>query len=72
MKIAWAPVPRQFPHNSLLTQVHWFGMSPPDKAGFRLSFLLMPGNSHKNTEAGEAAKWKWNAGFDTKMILSHP
>ena len=24
----------------------------------------------KNNETGEPAKWKWNAGFDTKMILS--
>ncbi len=70
-KSAWAPVPRQFPHNSLPHAGTLVWDEPPDKAGLRLSFIpYATGTVIKNTEAGEPAKWKWNAGFDTKMILS--
>ena len=44
---------------------------PLDKAGLRLSVIPYATSTViKNTEAGEPAKWKWNAGFDAKMILS--
>ena len=70
-KSAWAPVPRQFPHNSLPHAGTLVWDKPPDKAGLRLSFIpYATGTVIKNTEAGDPAKWKWNAGFDTKMILS--
>ena len=70
-KSAWAPVPRQFPHNSLPHAGTLVWDEPPDKAGLRLSVIpYATGTVIKNTEAGESAKWKWNAGFDTKMILS--
>ncbi len=70
-KSAWAPVPGQFPHNSLPHTGTLIWDEPPDKAGLRLSFIpYATGTVIKNTEAGEPAKWKWNAGFDTKMILS--
>jgi hypothetical protein len=70
-KSAWAPVPRQFPHNSLPHAGTLVWDEPLDKAGLRLSFIpYATGSVIKNTEAGDPAKWKWNAGFDTKMILS--
>ena len=70
-KSAWAPVPRQFPHNSLPHAGTLTWDEPLDKAGLRLSFIpYATGTVIKNTEAGDPAKWKWNAGFDTKMILS--
>jgi hypothetical protein len=70
-KSAWAPVPRQFPHNSLPHAGTLVWDKAPDRAGLRMSFIpYATGTIIKNTEAGEAAKWKWNAGFDTKMILS--
>ena len=70
-KSAWAPVPRQFPHNSLPHAGTMVWDTPPDRAGLRLSFIpYATGTIIKNTEAGEDAKWKWNTGFDTKMILS--
>lgn len=70
-KSAWAPVPRQFPHNSLPHAGTMVWDTPPDRAGLRLSFIpYATGTIIKDTEAGEDAKWKWNTGFDTKMILS--
>jgi len=70
-KSAWAPVPRQFPHNSLPYAGTLMWDKPLDKAGLRLSVIPYATSTViKNTEAGESAKWKWNAGFDTKMILS--
>ena len=70
-KTVWAPVPRQFPHNSLPHTGTLMWDEPPEKAGLRLSFIpYATGTVIKNTEAGDPAKWKWNAGFDTKMILS--
>lgn len=70
-KSAWAPVPRQFPHNSLPHAGTLIWDEPLDKAGLRLSFIpYATGTVIKNTESGGPAKWKWNAGFDTKMILS--
>ncbi len=70
-KSAWAPVPRQFPHNSLPYAGTLVWDKPLDKAGLRLSFIpYATSKVIKNTEADESAKWKWNAGFDTKMILS--
>jgi hypothetical protein len=70
-KSAWAPVPRQFPHNSLPYAGTLVWDKPLDKAGLRMS--LIPYATSKvirNTEAGEPAQWKMNAGFDAKMILS--
>jgi hypothetical protein len=70
-KSAWAPVPRQFPHNSLPHTGTLMWDKPLGKAGLRLSIIpYATSKVIKNTEAGEPAKWKWNAGFDTKMILS--
>jgi hypothetical protein len=70
-KSAWAPVPRQFPHNSLPYAGTMEWDKPPDKSGLRLSVIpYFTSRVIKNTEAGESAKWKLNAGFDTKMILS--
>ena len=70
-KSAWAPVPRQFPHNSLPHAGTLMWDKPLDKAGLRLSVIPYATSTViKNTEAGESAKWKWNAGFDAKMILS--
>jgi hypothetical protein len=70
-KSAWAPVPRQFPHNSLPYAGTLVWDKPPDKAGLRFSFIpYVTSKVIKNTEAGEAARWKWNTGFDSKMILS--
>lgn len=70
-KSAWAPVPRQFPHNSLPHAGTLMWDKPLDKAGLRLSVIPYSTSTViKNTEASEPAKWKWNAGFDAKMILS--
>ncbi len=70
-KSAWAPVPRQFPHNSLPHAGTLVWDEPPDKAGLRFSFIpYATATVLQDREAGESAKWKWNAGFDTKMILS--
>ena len=70
-KSAWAPVPRQFPHNSLPHAGTLIWDKPLEKAGLRLSVIPYATSTVlKNTEAGELAKWKWNTGFDAKMILS--
>lgn len=70
-KSAWAPVPRQFPHNSLPYAGTLVWDKPPDKAGLRMSLIpYATSKVIKNTEAGDAAQWKWNAGVDAKMILS--
>jgi len=70
-KSAWAPVPRQFPHNSLPHTGTMVWDKPLDKAGLRLSVIPYATSTViENREAGESAMWKWNAGFDTKMILS--
>ncbi|HLN54738.1 MAG TPA: DUF5916 domain-containing protein [Bacteroidales bacterium] len=70
-KSAWAPVPRQFPHNSLPYAGTLVWDKPPDKAGLRMSLIpYATSKVTRNTEAGEAAQWKWNAGVDAKMILS--
>ncbi|NLA48342.1 MAG: carbohydrate binding family 9 domain-containing protein, partial [Bacteroidales bacterium] len=70
-KSAWAPVPRQFPHNSLPHAGTLVWDRPPDRAGLRLSFIpYATGTVIRNSETGEAARWKWNTGFDTKIILS--
>ncbi len=70
-KSAWAPVPRQFPHNSLPHAGTLLWDQPLDKAGLRVSFIPYATSTViKNTEASEPATWKWNAGFDSKMILS--
>jgi len=70
-KSAWAPVPRQFPHNSLPYAGTMIWDKPLEKAKLRLSVIPYTTSTViKNTEAGEPAKWKWNAGFDSKLILS--
>ena len=70
-KSAWAPVPRQFPHNSLPYAGTLVWDKPLDNAGLRLSLIpYASAKVIKNTEAGEAAKWKLNGGMDAKMILS--
>jgi hypothetical protein len=70
-KSAWAPVPRQFPHNSLPYAGTLMWDKPLDKAGLRMSLIpYATSKVVKNTEAGDPAEWKWNAGMDAKMILS--
>jgi hypothetical protein len=70
-KSAWAPVPRQFPHNSLPYAGTLVWDKPLDKAGLRMSLIpYATTRVIQNTEAGEPAKWKANAGMDAKMILS--
>lgn len=70
-KSAWAPVPRQFPHNSLPYAGTLVWDKPLEKAGLRISFIpYATSRVIKDTEAGQPVRWKWNAGFDTKMILS--
>lgn len=70
-KSAWAPVPRQFPHNSLPHAGTLMWDKPLEKAGLRLSVIPYATSTViKNREAVKPAKWKWNAGFDAKMILS--
>ena len=70
-KSAWAPVPRQFPHNSLPYAGTLMWDTPLEKAGLRVSVIpYTTGKVTKNNEAGEDAKWKGNAGADAKMILS--
>jgi hypothetical protein len=70
-KSAWAPVPRQFPHNSLPHAGTLVWDKPVENAGLRLSVIPYATSTViKDTEAGESAKWKWNAGFDTKMMLT--
>jgi len=70
-KSAWAPVPRQFPHNSLPYAGTLVWDKPLDKAGLRLSLIPYATlKVIKNSEEDGSVGWKWNAGFDTKMILS--
>lgn len=70
-KSAWAPVPRQFPHNSLPYAGTLVWDKPLEKAGLRMSLIpYATAKIIKNTEAGGPASWKWNAGVDAKMILS--
>ena len=70
-KSAWAPVPRQFPHNSLPYAGTLVWDKPLEKAGLRISFIpYATSRVIKDTEAGQPVRWKWNTGFDTKMILS--
>lgn len=70
-KSAWAPVPRQFPHNSLPYAGTLVWDKPLDKAGLRLSLIpYATARVIRNTEAGEPSRWKVNAGMDAKVILS--
>lgn len=70
-KSAWAPMPRQFPHCSLPFTGTLVWDKPMNKSGLRFSFIpYVTGKVTRNNEAGEDSKWKGNAGFDAKMILS--
>lgn len=70
-KSAWAPMPRQFPHCSLPYTGTLVWDKPMDKAGMRLSLIpYVTGKVTKDYQADETARWKGNAGFDAKMILS--
>lgn len=70
-KSAWAPVPRQFPHNSLPHAGTLVWDKPVENAGLRFSVIPYATSTVlKNTEAREPVKWKWNTGFDTKMMLT--
>lgn len=70
-KSAWAPIPRQFPHCSLPYTGTLVWDKPMDKAGLRFSLIpYVTGKVTKDYQAGEMARWKGNAGFDAKMILS--
>jgi hypothetical protein len=70
-KSAWAPMPRQFPHCSLPFTGTLVWDKPMGKAGLRFSLIpYVTAKVTKDNQAGETAKWKGNAGFDAKMILS--
>jgi hypothetical protein len=70
-KSAWAPVPRQFPHCSLPFTGTLVWDKPMGKSGLRFSLIpYVTGKVTKDNQAGETARWKGNAGFDAKMILS--
>jgi hypothetical protein len=70
-KSAWAPVPRQFPHCSLPFTGTLVWDKPMGKSGLRFSLIpYVTGKVTKDNQAGETARWKVNAGFDAKMILS--
>ncbi len=70
-KSAWAPMPRQFPHCSLPFTGTLVWDKPLDKAGLRFSLIpYVTTKATKDNEAGEPARWKENAGFDTKIMLS--
>jgi hypothetical protein len=72
-KSAWAPMPRQFPHCSLPFVGTLVWDKPTDKAGLRISLIpYITGKATKDYEEDQNAgyKFKYNAGFDAKMILS--
>jgi len=70
-KSAWAPMPRQFPHCSLPYTGTLVWDKPLGKAGLRFSLIpYVTGKVTRDNEAGEDIRWKGNAGFDAKMILS--
>ena len=70
-KSAWAPVPRQSKHNNLAFAGTLIWDEPLQKAG--MGFSLIPyvaGKATVDNQADGQTKWKGNAGFDAKMILS--
>ena len=70
-KSAWAPMPRQSKHNNLAFAGTLIWDKPIQKAG--LGFSLIPyvtGKATSDHQAGSQTKWKSDAGFDAKMILS--
>jgi len=71
-KSAWAPMPRQFPHCSLPFVGTLVWDKPTDKAGLRISLIpYVIGKATKDyEEPGQSINYKYNAGFDAKMILS--
>jgi hypothetical protein len=72
-KSAWAPMPRQFPHCSLPFVGSLVWDKPTEKAGLRISLIpYVTGKATKNYEAAGNTRYKYryNAGFDAKMILS--
>jgi len=70
-KSSWAPMPRQFPHCSLPYTGTLVWDKPLGKAGLRFSLIpYVTAKATRDNQAGENTKWKENAGFDAKMILS--
>lgn len=70
-KSAWAPMPRQFPHCSLPFVGTMVWDKPMDKSGLRFSLIpYVTGKVTRDYQKETDAKWKGNAGFDAKMILS--
>lgn len=70
-KSAWAPMPRQFPHCSLPFTGTLVWDKPMDKAGLRFSLIpYVTGKVTRDYQTESDPLWKWNAGFDAKMILS--
>jgi hypothetical protein len=70
-KSAWAPMPRQFNHCSLPFTGTLIWDKPLGKSGLRFSLIpYVTAKATRDNEADENTKWKGNAGFDAKMILS--
>lgn len=70
-KSAWAPVPRQSKHNNLAFAGTLIWDEPLQKSGMGFSFIpYVAGKTTVNNQTNGQTKWKGNAGFDAKMILS--
>lgn len=70
-KSTWAPVPRQFPHCTLAFTGTLIWDKPLGKAGLRFSLIpYVTAKATRNIQAAESTKGNFNAGFDTKVILS--
>ena len=70
-KSAWAPMPRQAKHNNLAFAGTLMWDEPLQKAG--MGFSLIPyvaGKATVDNQTNGQTKWKGNAGFDAKIILS--
>jgi hypothetical protein len=70
-KSAWAPMPRQIPHNDLAYTGSLIWDKPLEKSGLRFSIIpYVKGKVTKNNQIEENEKWSAGAGFDTKIMLS--
>jgi len=70
-KSAWGPMPRQFTHSNLAFTGTLVWDKPLKKMGMGFSFIpYVTGKVTKDNQSAESARWKGNAGFDSKMILS--
>lgn len=70
-KSAWAPVPRHSRHNNLAFAGTLVWDKPIQKASMGFSFIpYVTGKATTDNQDDGQTKWKSNAGFDAKMILS--